>query len=60
MVTTGALIHGDRERFLDFNPGENPVALQLGGSDPADLARCAQWAEEWGYDRGEPELRLPL
>ena len=50
MVTTGALIHGDRERFLHFNAEEHPVALQLGGSDPADLARCAGWAEQWGYD----------
>ena len=50
MVTTGALIHGDRERFLQFNPEEHPVALQLGGSEPADLARCAKWAQEWGYD----------
>ena len=50
MVTTGALIHGDRERFLHFNPEEHPVALQLGGAEPADLALCARWAEEWGYD----------
>ncbi len=50
MVTTGALIHGDRERFLHFNEEEHPVALQLGGSDPAELARCARWAGEWGYD----------
>jgi tRNA-dihydrouridine synthase A len=50
MVTTGALIHGDRERFLHFNPEEHPVALQLGGSEPADLARCARWAQDWGYD----------
>ena len=50
MVTTGALLHGDRARFLDFNPEEHPVALQLGGSDPAELARCAQLAESWGYD----------
>ncbi len=50
MVTTGALIHGDRERFLYFNPEEHPVALQLGGSEPADLARCARWARDWGYD----------
>ena len=50
MVTTGALIHGDRERFLHFNAEEHPVALQLGGSTPEDLARCAAWAEEWGYD----------
>lgn len=50
MVTTGALIHGDRERFLHYNAEEHPVALQLGGSDPTDLARCARWAQEWGYD----------
>jgi tRNA-dihydrouridine synthase A len=50
MVTTGALINGDRERFLHFNAEEHPVALQLGGSDPAELARCARWAQEWGYD----------
>ena len=50
MVTTGALIHGDRERFLHFNSEEHPVALQLGGSDATDLARCATWAQEWGYD----------
>jgi tRNA-dihydrouridine synthase A len=50
MVTTGALIHGDRERFLHFNPAEHPVALQLGGSNPQDLARCARWAQDWGYD----------
>ena len=50
MVTTGALIHGDRQRFLHYNTEEHPVALQLGGSDPQELARCAQWAQEWGYD----------
>lgn len=50
MVTTGALIHGDRDRFLHFNAEEHPVALQLGGSDPSDLAQCARWAEEWGFD----------
>ena len=50
MVTTGALIHGDRERFLRYNTEEHPVALQLGGSEPSDLARCAAWAQEWGYD----------
>jgi len=50
MVTTGALIHGDRERFLHYNAEEHPVALQLGGSNPADLARCAKWAQQWGYD----------
>jgi tRNA-dihydrouridine synthase A len=50
MVTTGALLHGDVPRHLDFNPEEHPVALQLGGSEPADLARCARLAAQWGYD----------
>lgn len=50
MVTTGALLHGDVPRHLDFNAEEHPVALQLGGSEPADLARCAKLAEQWGYD----------
>ncbi len=50
MVTTGALVHGDRARHLDFDPAEHPVALQLGGSDRAELAQCARWAERWGYD----------
>jgi tRNA-dihydrouridine synthase A len=50
MVTTGALLHGDVPRHLDFNPEEHPVALQLGGSEPDDLARAARLAERWGYD----------
>jgi len=50
MVTTSALMHGDRERFLYFNSEEHPVALQVGGSDPAELAQCARWAQDWGYD----------
>ncbi len=50
MVTTGALLHGDRERFLRFNREEAPVSLQLGGSDPAALAQCAKMAEDWGYN----------
>lgn len=50
MVTTGALIHGDQRRHLDFNPEEHPVALQLGGSEPDDLATCAKLAQAWGYD----------
>jgi len=50
MVTTGALLHGDQHRHLDFNAEEHPVALQLGGSEPADLAACAKLAEHWGYD----------
>jgi tRNA-dihydrouridine synthase A len=50
MVTTGALIHGDQPRHLDFSPREHPVALQLGGSEPGDLAICAKLGEQWGYD----------
>ena len=50
MVTTGALIHGDVPRHLQYNEQEHPVALQLGGSEPADLARCAALGESWGYD----------
>ncbi len=50
MVTVGALLHGDAERFLRFDKADKPVALQLGGSDPQDLARCAQMGEEAGYD----------
>ena len=50
MVTTGALIHGDVERHLRFHAEEHPVALQLGGSEPADLAHCARLGEQWGYD----------
>lgn len=50
MVTTGALLHGDVPRHLDFDAAEHPLALQLGGSEPADLAACARLAERWGYD----------
>ena len=50
MVTTGALLHGNVPRHLDFNVEEHPLALQLGGSEPADLAHCARLAEQWGYD----------
>ena len=50
MVTTNALLHGDVPRHLDFSEEEHPVALQLGGSEPEDLAHCARLAEKWGYD----------
>ncbi len=49
MVTTGALVHGDVARHLDFSAHEHPVALQLGGSDPADLAHSAKLGQQWGY-----------
>ncbi|MEQ8267737.1 MAG: tRNA dihydrouridine(20/20a) synthase DusA [Parvibaculum sp.] len=50
MVTTGAVLHGDRERLLGFDPAEHPVAVQLGGSEPADLAESARIAADFGYN----------
>jgi tRNA-dihydrouridine synthase A len=50
MITTGAVIHGDRQRLLGFDASEHPVALQLGGSDPRDLAAAARIGEQFGYD----------
>jgi len=50
MVTTGAIIHGNRQQHLQFNREEHPLALQLGGSCPADLAICAKIGEDYGYD----------
>jgi tRNA-dihydrouridine synthase A len=50
MVTTGAILHGKQQRHLQFNAEEQPVALQLGGSNPQDLAACAKLAEAYGYD----------
>jgi len=59
MITTGALIHGDVPRHLEFNPEEHPVALQLGGSEPDDLARCAKLGEEYGYDEINLNIGCP-
>src|SRR4030095_2022389 len=50
MLTTGAIIHGDRKRLLGFDASEHPVALQLGGADPGDLATAAKIGEDFGYD----------
>jgi tRNA-dihydrouridine synthase A len=50
MLTTGAIIHGDRQRLLGFDASEHPVALQLGGSDPDELATAAKIGEDFGYD----------
>ena len=50
MLTTGALVHGNMLRFLEYNQEEHAVALQLGGSEPADLAHCAKLAQQFGYD----------
>jgi tRNA-dihydrouridine synthase A len=50
MVTTGAVLHGDRTQLLGFDPSEHPIALQLGGADPRALAQCARIAQDLGYD----------
>ena len=50
MVTSAALVHGGRDRLLDFAEEEHPIALQLGGSDPAELGRCARLAAGRGFD----------
>ena len=59
MIPAGAILHGDRERFLGFDPAEHPVALQVGGSDPEELARCAALGEAWGYDEINLNLGCP-
>ncbi|MES1927659.1 tRNA-dihydrouridine synthase A [Salinisphaera dokdonensis CL-ES53] len=59
MVTTGALIHGDTARFLAYHADEHPVALQLGGSDPAAMAHCAVLAEEHGFDEVNINVGCP-
>lgn len=59
MITTGALIHGNRERFLEYNDIEHPIALQLGGSNPAELASCTQFAEQAGYDEVNLNVGCP-
>ncbi|MAS10210.1 tRNA dihydrouridine(20/20a) synthase DusA [Salinisphaera sp.] len=59
MVTTGALIHGDTARFLAYHADEHPIALQLGGSDPAAMAQCAVMAEEYGYDEVNINVGCP-
>lgn len=59
MVTTGALLHGDAERYLTFHPHEHPLAMQLGGSDPDELSRCAQMAERAGFDEVNLNVGCP-
>lgn len=59
MVTTGALIHGGCHRFLQFNADENPLAFQLGGSNPEDLAVCARMIEDYGYDEVNLNVGCP-
>jgi tRNA-dihydrouridine synthase A len=59
MITSGALIHGDVRRHLEFSEEEHPVALQLGGSEPDDLARCAKLGEQYGYDEINLNIGCP-
>src|SRR5688500_11454950 len=59
MITTGALIHGDVDRHLAFSREEHPVAVQLGGSDPDELAHCARLAEDYGYDEINLNIGCP-
>src|SRR3954471_6026476 len=59
MITTGALIHGDVDRHLAFSQAEHPVALQLGGSEPEELARCAKLGEQYGYDEINLNIGCP-
>jgi tRNA-dihydrouridine synthase A len=59
MVTTGAVLHGDRARLIGFDPSEHPVALQLGGSDPRALAQCARIGADMGYDEVNLNVGCP-
>ncbi len=59
MKTTGAVIFGDRERIIGFSDAEKPVALQLGGDDPKEMAQCAKIAEDWGYDEVNINVGCP-
>ena len=59
MLTTGAILHGDRRRLLGFDASEHPVALQLGGSSPADLAQAAKIGEDFGYDEVNLNVGCP-
>ena len=59
MVTTGALLFGDTAKFLDFDEAEHPVALQLGGSESDAMTRCAELAQQWGYDEVNINVGCP-
>ena len=59
MITTGALLHGNVERHLAFSAAEHPVAAQLGGSEPDELARCAKLVEQYGYDEVNLNIGCP-
>ncbi len=59
MVVTGAILRGDRQRFLGYHPDEHPIALQLGGDDARSLAECARIAEDYGYDEVNLNVGCP-
>ena len=59
MITSKAILYGDKNRLLDFNDNENPIVLQLGGSDPKEMAECALIAQEWGYDEVNINVGCP-
>ncbi len=59
MITTKAILRGDKNRLLDFNTNENPLVLQLGGSDPKEMAECSLIAQNWGYDEVNINVGCP-
>src|SRR5579864_6849434 len=59
MITTPAVLHGERDRLIGFDPFEHPVALQLGGCDPRALAQCARIAQDFGYDEVNLNVGCP-
>jgi len=59
MITAKAILNGDKNRLLDFNAVENPLTLQLGGSDPIEMAKCALIAQDWGYDEVNINVGCP-
>ena len=59
MITTGALLFGDTPRFLDFDVAEHPIALQLGGSEPDAMTKCAELAQQWNYDEVNINVGCP-
>ena len=59
MITAKAILNGDKNRLLDFNAEENPLTLQLGGSDPKEMAKCSLIAQDWGYDEVNINVGCP-
>jgi len=59
MITTKAILRGDKNRLLDYNSREHPLVLQLGGSNPKDMAQCTQIAKQWGYDEVNINVGCP-